>query len=435
MDCFFLTITILGAFIMVFGLISLFIKEKLYISETLVATVFGIIIGPYALKAVPIDSSYTINFSRIVICMQVICVGMIVPKTYLINEKRSLMMFLVPIMIISYIISSVAIHYILGLNWLYSFIIGACVTPTDPVLSSTALKGKFANRYVPQHLRNLLTIESGANDGLGFPMLTLPLYLLGYSKITKALYMWGFRTLFIEVFIAILIGICIGYISRKILYFSAERKLIDKESFLSFLIALTFFTTGFTAIFSLDDILACFITGMVFAYNRTLVNDIKDSHLYEVIDLLCNLSFFIFFGASIPFAQIKLKYIIVGIVLLFFRRLPVVLAFKEFVPQLFNYKEAVFAGWFGPIGVGAVFFAYHTQHEMEHFGKEFITLHNTFYEEIIPIIYTIVMCSIIVHGITAPIMHIHLKRKKANTITEISESEYTEFEDQPILQQ
>jgi hypothetical protein len=43
----FLAIT--GAFIVFFGLISHFVKEKLFLSEALVSTTFGIIVGPAVL--------------------------------------------------------------------------------------------------------------------------------------------------------------------------------------------------------------------------------------------------------------------------------------------------------------------------------------------------------------------------------------------------
>jgi NhaP-type Na+/H+ or K+/H+ antiporter len=37
--------------------------------------------------------------------------------------------------------------------------------------------GKFARKHVPINLRQLLSAESAANDGLAYPFLTLTLYL------------------------------------------------------------------------------------------------------------------------------------------------------------------------------------------------------------------------------------------------------------------
>ncbi|KAJ2264595.1 Na+/H+ antiporter, partial [Coemansia sp. RSA 370] len=41
---------LVGGFLFIAGLCSMVIKERLYLSETLLATVFGIIVGPRALN-------------------------------------------------------------------------------------------------------------------------------------------------------------------------------------------------------------------------------------------------------------------------------------------------------------------------------------------------------------------------------------------------
>lgn len=38
-------------------------------------------------------------------------------------------------------------------------VMGACVTPTDPVLANSILKGKFADEHIPLHVRLLLSGE------------------------------------------------------------------------------------------------------------------------------------------------------------------------------------------------------------------------------------------------------------------------------------
>lgn len=38
--------------------------------------------------------------------------------------------------------------------------------------------GRFAEKHVPLHVRNIIVAESGANDGLGFPFLYIGLYLV-----------------------------------------------------------------------------------------------------------------------------------------------------------------------------------------------------------------------------------------------------------------
>lgn len=50
-----------------------------------------------------------------------------------------------------------------------ALIIGACLTPTDPVLASSILSNsQFSNR-VPKRIKDMLSAESGCNDGTSFP--------------------------------------------------------------------------------------------------------------------------------------------------------------------------------------------------------------------------------------------------------------------------
>jgi NhaP-type Na+/H+ or K+/H+ antiporter len=62
-------------------------------------------------------------------------------------------------------VTAVAAHYLVGLPWAESLLIGAVLAPTDPVFAS-ALVG---NDKVPARLRHLLNVESGVNDGLALP--------------------------------------------------------------------------------------------------------------------------------------------------------------------------------------------------------------------------------------------------------------------------
>lgn len=57
-------------------------------------------------------------------------------------------------------------HYVAGMDWTTSFLVGAVLAPTDPVFAS-AIVGR---KEVPTKLRQLLNVESGINDGLALPV-------------------------------------------------------------------------------------------------------------------------------------------------------------------------------------------------------------------------------------------------------------------------
>ena len=56
-------------------------------------------------------------------------------------------------------------HWVVGLGWLESFLVGSLLSPTDPVLSSSVV----TNPRVPRLVRHSLNLESGLNDGLALP--------------------------------------------------------------------------------------------------------------------------------------------------------------------------------------------------------------------------------------------------------------------------
>ncbi|KAK5629537.1 hypothetical protein RRF57_005252 [Xylaria bambusicola] len=168
---------ILGGFTSLFMLCSSVIKERLYIGEATVATLVGVIFGPHAANLIDPNSwgntdEVTLEFSRIVLVVQCFAVGVELPKYYMEKHWKSVVFLLFPVMTYGWLITSLFIWWLFPLNYLQSLVVAACVTATDPVLASSVVgKGKFAKR-VPKHLRDLLSAESGCNDGMAFPSYT-----------------------------------------------------------------------------------------------------------------------------------------------------------------------------------------------------------------------------------------------------------------------
>lgn len=96
-------------------------------------------------------------------------------------------------------------HVIVGLPWLESFLLGAALSPTDPVLVS-AIVGR---QNVPMRLRDLLNIESGFNDGLALPFVVV---LLALSGGTPPHYV----VLLEEIVLGIVIGVAVSWVAVKI---------------------------------------------------------------------------------------------------------------------------------------------------------------------------------------------------------------------------
>lgn len=90
-----------------------------------------------------------------------------------------------------------------------------------------------------------------------------------------------------------------------------------------------------------------------------------DDSLQPTIDMLLNLSIFIWFGAVCPWDSFVhndiipiYRLIALGVLILLFRRIPIIYLLHYQIRQIEEKQQALFAGFFGPIGVSAVFYLY-----------------------------------------------------------------------------
>ncbi|KAF4633439.1 hypothetical protein G7Y89_g4680 [Cudoniella acicularis] len=371
---------ILGGFTSLFMLCSSFVKERLYIGEATVATICGVIFGPHAANLInPLTwgntDQVTLEFSRIVLVVQCFAVGVELPKYYMEKHWRSVVFLLIPVMTFGWLITSLFIWWMIpSLNWLESLCCAACVTATDPVLASSVVgKGKFAKR-VPKHLRDLLSAESGCNDGMAFPFIYLALYIIDYRhKPNEVAFSWIVITVLYECVFGAIYGFTIGYISRQGIKYAEKHDLVDRESFLVFYFVLALFCAGSGSILGVDDLLVGFAAGVGFSNDGWFTQKTEESHVSNVIDLLLNLAYFVYLGTIIPWEQYNnaalgitpWRLVVIALFVIFFRRIPIMMALKPLIPDIKSWREALFAGHFGPIGVGAIFVAILARADLE----------------------------------------------------------------------
>ncbi|KAK1241857.1 hypothetical protein MKX07_007680 [Trichoderma sp. CBMAI-0711] len=427
---------ILGGFTSLFMLCSSVIKERMYIGEATVATICGVIFGPHAANLIDPRSwgsvdIVTVEFSRIVLVVQCFAVGVELPKFYMERHWRSVVFLLVPVMAFGWLIVSLFVWWMIPpLTWLDSLVVAACVTATDPVLASSVVgKGKFAKR-VPKHLRDLLSAESGCNDGMAFPFIYLSLYLIQYNRNAgEVSFHFVVYVILYECIFGAFYGFMIGYIARRGIRYAEEHEMIDRESFLVFYFALSLFCAGSGSILGVDDLLVGFAAGVGFSNDGWFGEKTEESHVSNVIDLLLNLAYFVFFGTIIPWEQYNngflgmevWRLVVIAIFVILFRRIPVMMLLKPVIPDIKNWREALFAGHFGPIGVGAIFVAILARAELEHdepvplsdLPPEGSPHYNLIYL-VWPIVTFLVISSILVHGSSVAVFTLG---KRINTLT------------------
>lgn len=407
----------IGGFTAIYCLVSFFLKDEIYLSEPLPSTLFGLIFME-AKWAKPEQygsiNKISLDFARLALGIQLVLAGVQLPAKYMKRSWISIAMMLLPVMTCMWIISALIIYLVIpDINFLEGLIIGACVTPTDPILCTSIVKGRFAEKYVDSRIRNLILAEAGANDGFGYPFLFLALCIYRYTG-TEIAKEWIVYTILYEILLGAAYGIVIGILALYLIRWAKSYEIIDEESYLLVVFALAIFTMGTGGLLGLDDLLACFCLGNALNWDNEYQKNTIEDGSQGVIDLVLNIGIFAWIGASMPWGDYNSDlavwhYVVIGICILVFRRVPAVLACYKFIPDIKTFSEAAFVGYFGPIAVGALFYLQILFEELEKDGKE-----NTWlYRVSGPVVYFIILSSIIVHGLTITFIGTGIRIKNA----------------------
>jgi len=365
-----IVLVLLGVMVGFNALFSEYLK-RIWLNNTIMAMTVGIICSESVTGLLDIqkklaNANVSLNSvieqsARIVVGIQLVSTGLKLPPTYFNKDWKSQVVLLGLVMPLTWISSSL-------LTWLFmnvgsnvhvgfweSLLFGATVAPTDPVLAAAVVQGRFAEKHLTEKLRQMLSAESGANDGLAFPMVLLPLFILTRPT-GEAMWFWFVNAVFYQVVIGILLGVLVGYVAALAFEWSERKLAYDEESFFALSLALSLFVLGAGRMIGLDEILSSFVVGVVFS--MVVIRE-EIENIQGAVDSIFTISFMFLFGLIIPWGEwVKLGWggVLTTISILLFRRLPFVFLFRRLSPNLRNKKEAFIVGWFGPVGVAALFY-------------------------------------------------------------------------------
>ena len=377
------------------GLLAIFMclfsssfRSKLYLTDSMIAMVFGIFLKLGGVQISLEDKTFQLEFARICVGLQVMTTGINMPNRYVQHNWRSFMVMLLPVMLFGWLICTAIILIVPNISFLEASMIAACITPTDPVLANAITTGPFAEKYIPDDIRHLISFESGANDGLGYPFLFLPIYLSQFPT-GDAFTQWFLITILFTVLLSIVLGAILGYILNFVCRWTQKESHMSLEYLEIFTVAMSITILGLVGGLGSDDILAVFTCGVIFNRDGFLKSE-WGIDFGEGVDTLFNVVFFLYLGSILPVHEWTWQHFIVALLVIVFKRLPVLLLYK-IIPDIKNFKQALFVGWFGPIGVSGLFYC-------------LVLLEN--YNSVVayPLVTLIIFCSVFVHGLSVPVI-------------------------------
>jgi sodium/hydrogen antiporter len=392
----YVSLAAVGGLLLVLGLLGGLLKERTPVSEPLIGLLAGALIGPAVfgvLDLADLGNQTLILEEAALVTLGVALVGVALrlPVGYSRRNWRLLLVLLGIVMPLMWLAGSFLVYLIVGLPFWVAVLIGAIVTPTDPVVASSIVAGGVAERNLPAKLRHAISSESGFNDGLALPFVVLPVLVLTEPP-GRVLGHWLTHTVLLEIVAGAALAALMGYLAGKTLRWAERKETMERTSLLTISLALSLTVLGVTELLHLNGVLAAFVAGIVFNFAGS--SDAKESQeeIQEAISRFFDLPIFVLLGMALPWEGwlgLGWRGLLLVVAVLVLRRLPTVLALRPLLgPLRGRAKDVLFLGWFGPIGAAALYYAAFSYRE-------------TGIEQAWVVGSLIICASVLVHGVSA----------------------------------
>lgn len=388
-----LVLTLLAGAMVAFACFST-VMQRASLPGPLLCLGFGLLIGPHMLDLLRIQgfgfppSMLLEQAARITLALGLAGVALRLPHGYWRDNVRWVAVIIGLGMAVMLVVATGVLWWGLGVPFLMALLIGAIITPTDPVVSTPIVTGSLAEHKVPERVRHNLSAESGINDGLGYLFVMLPVLL-----ITNPQQVWHellVKVLLWEVFGGAIVGILAGYLLGKLFNIVQDKALMEESSYLAFIVPFALLLLGGGKLIGTDGLLVVFVGAAVFGQVIPQRDESQVDKVHDAVAQLFLLPVFVLLGIALPvtqWADLGWTAPVVILTATLLRRLVTLWSLRPLLNGVHDLPETAFLSWFGPVGVSALFYAMLAE---RHTGNHDIFLYATL----------AVTCSVLIHGLT-----------------------------------
>jgi NhaP-type Na+/H+ or K+/H+ antiporter len=391
------TATVLGLLLIV-GALASGLAQRSFLSLTSLFVLAGFALGPGGFGWIDFRarSGFVEDLAFAALIVILFRDGLEVEDEMLKREWHLPARKLVLAMPITAAIVAAAAHVLIGFSWTESCLIGALLSPTDPVLTSSIV----TNLRVPRLVRHSLNLESGLNDGLALPAV---LALLAALSVDSGNFVW-WRFVVQDLGLGFLFGLACGWLASLLM--PRERDSSEHPEGLSakrpeehaipahqkslFALGVAFATYGLTVLSPKGNgFIAVFVAAIVLGIRRADLRVHFEQRADELVEIV-KLGIFFVFGSLLTLHALTREgwtaVVFVAVVFLIARPLAVWVAL---IGTSTDRATRLFMGWFGPKGVATMTFALLVLDQGIASGTRIFDLTAL-----------VVFCSIIVHGLS-----------------------------------
>ncbi|HUR86983.1 MAG TPA: cation:proton antiporter [Solirubrobacteraceae bacterium] len=339
-----------GALLM-FGALVSGLAHRGFLALTSLYVLIGFALGSGGLGVLELDPGS--GFVEILALTALIVIlfrdGLAVEEEMLRTAWRLPLRKLVLAMPLTAAIVAVTAKLLVDVSWTEAFLLGALLSPTDPVLSS----GVVTNPRVPRVIRHSLNLESGMNDGLA---LAPVLALIAALQVSDGDFVW-WKFVLQDVGFGLAYGVAIGVAASTLLP-APGRHAIPAHQRALFALGVAFVTYGTTTLPPHGNgLIAVFVCAIVLGIRRPDIVEVVERRAEDVVEIV-KLGIFLVFGSLLTFGGLfdeGLTAVAICAVTLLVAR-PVAVWVSLAGTGLDSAAKA-FMAWFGPKGVATMTFA------------------------------------------------------------------------------
>jgi NhaP-type Na+/H+ or K+/H+ antiporter len=281
------------------------------------------------------------------------------------------------------VIVAVAAKVLVGLSWTESFLLGALLSPTDPVLSSSVV----TNPRVPQIIRHSLNLESGLNDGLALPA------VLAFSAALSATgsgFVW-WRFVLEDLVIGFGIGLIVGFIAARLMpRDTGLKESIPAHQKSLYALGCAFSAYGIAVLIPHGNgLIAVYVAAIVLGVRRPDLRSYFENQAADLVEIV-KLGVFVVFGSLLTLHGLfGSGWAAVGVVAVTLLVARPVAVFAALIGTDTDVATRGFMSWFGPKGVATMTFSLLVLGQPIAAGSTIFNLAAL-----------TVFCSILAHGLT-----------------------------------
>jgi NhaP-type Na+/H+ or K+/H+ antiporter len=339
---------VLGLLLMGGALVS-GLAHRSFLSLAAVFVIVGFLLGEGVLGVLHFDpeSGLVVELAEVALIVLLFRDGLEVEGEMLQREWRLPLRKLVVGMPITAAVVAGAAHLLTDLSWTESFLLGALLSPTDPVLSSAVV----TNPRVPRVVRHSLNLESGLNDGLALPPVLALIAALSATRGHFDVVTFVLQ----DVGLGLLYGIVIGLIAALLL---PRGEGIPEHQRSLYALGTAFAAFGAAVLPPHGNgFIAVYVAAIVLGIRRDDLRHAFERRSDDIVEL-AKLGVFVVFGSLLTFGGLFgdgwAAVALVVVALLIAR--PVALAVALAGTGLDRPTKA-FMAWFGPKGVATMTFS------------------------------------------------------------------------------